>query len=120
MRELTFILPNATVLDCVPEPEMAHSYIQRALCRIFGGYSAHETFGGWLDDKGQMVFDRSIAYTVAAPWTRGQRNQIDKLIWEVGHGMLEQDAVYARLPNGKVRIVEQGESIWPWWQRIEL
>jgi len=120
MRELTFILPNATVLDSVLEPEAAHSYVQRALCRIFGGYSAHETFGGWLDAEGEMVFDRSIAYTVAADWTRAQRNQIDELIWDVGHRRLAQDAVYARLPNGKVRIVEAGESIWPRWWRVEL
>ena len=63
MHECSFILPlndnNGNSLIKL------HGELKNQLCRTFGGYTAQEVYGGWLDDNENLIEDNSIKYTVA-------------------------------------------------------
>jgi hypothetical protein len=38
--------------------------VEREACKRFGGYSKHMIKGGWLDDAGRLIKERSFRYEI--------------------------------------------------------
>ena len=57
LYEATFILPVCLAHDAAA--------FERKLAERFGGYSVHESRGGWINGKGDLVTDVNRTYTVA-------------------------------------------------------
>jgi len=102
MREARIILPLA---DNDGKPvDTAHEYLKGRLCRLFGGFTATPVMGGWMDDSGRLYEDRSIAYDVAMEDTYENARKVGSIA-EIAGQMAKQLAMYVRLPNGNVQIL---------------
>lgn len=82
-----------------------HRSLGRALCEAFGGYTATEGTGGWIDpDTDQMVYDQVVVYDVAMPDEFAYFRQLREIAVRFGR-LLDQKAVYVRTPEGRVEII---------------
>lgn len=103
MREARIILPLA---DNDGRPvEAAHDYLKARVCRLFGGFTANPVMGGWMDNDGRLYEDRSIAYDVAMADTAENAKSV-ATIARIAGDMAKQLAVYTRLPDGSVDIID--------------
>lgn len=104
MREARIILP---VLDNNGQSLVhAHDYLKRQLCLLFGGYTATASYGGWIDQKtGKLYEEQGTAYDIACEHTQENRAVLVGLA-QMLIELAQQKAIYLRLPNGNVQIVE--------------
>lgn len=103
MREARLILPNVgnDGADLTP----VHTTIRRALAERFGGFTAAPVFGGWVSPDGKLYEEAGTAYDAAAPDDTASAEFLRGLARTAGEAA-RQEAMYLRLPNGEVEIIE--------------
>ena len=79
-----------------------HEQYQKAFCHCFGGYTAYDVRGGWMNDHGRVFNDESIAYHIAMDdygpiKLRG--------LAQAAAGEFQQECIFIALPNGDVEFI---------------
>lgn len=70
---------------------LVHMGLKRELATAFGGYTAFETGGGWIDPNGKLVEEDGTTYQVAFPLER--MGEIVSLAHQAGR-LAKQQAVF--------------------------
>ena len=103
LRETRIILPLRTN-DGKPL-DWLHARLKRQLAEKFGGYTAFQSFGGWVDPKsGKLIEEASVTYDVAAP--EQSENYYLQILCEDLTEAAQQECIYLRLPTGSVNFIE--------------
>lgn len=79
-----------------------HSQYQKTFCIVFGGFTAYDVQGGWMNDEGKLFNDESIAYHIAMDdygpiKLRG--------LAQAAAGEFQQECIFIALPNGDVEFI---------------
>ena len=69
----------------------AHKSLKLELARTFGGFTAYETAGGWVNPEGELIEEDGTTYQVAFPLE--QMGLIVSLAHQAGR-MAHQQAVF--------------------------
>lgn len=106
MKEARIILPTVANGN-VRSSANVHQLLAVDLAYRFGGYTAIKGSGGWLDrEAGMLVTEEVTIYDVAvASHDARAAADLSDLALRAGR-QLDQKAVYVRLPNGEVRIID--------------
>lgn len=97
------MLTEARVI--LPKWAPAHDWLERTLIAKFGGVTITTGKGAWTNEHGDVVSEPVIIYDVAVPDNEASAATLTRL----GYALKErtgEDAIYIRLPGGKVVIVE--------------
>ncbi|MDW9531905.1 hypothetical protein RWE87_13440 [Sinorhizobium meliloti] len=92
--------------------ESAHAYIRKSLCKHFGGFTALDSFGGWIDpDSGVEYLEAGITYQTGMADTAENAELLRVIAIEAGI-MAQQLAMAVTLPNRAFEIltIAQEES----------
>jgi hypothetical protein len=107
-REARLVLPR----DVKPAPDAVHPKLCQELARAFGGNTRTQGQGGWIDqDTDQLVEDLNWIYDIAMPDEFQYFRQLKEIAIRYGR-LLNQKAVYIRMPGGQVEIVELTKTTW--------
>lgn len=82
-----------------------HEQYQKAFCACFGGYTAYDVRGGWMNDNGNMFHDESVSYHIAMNDDDGDMSgHVEKLrqLADAAAHEMRQEAIFIALPSGKV------------------
>lgn len=92
--------------------ELLHIDIEHHLCATFGGFTATDVRGGWLDN-GKVYRDTSVAYTILVSdgWS-DEEELFDAAQWLAFAA--RQEVVYLRLPTGEVHFVTEDNETRKW------
>jgi len=111
LREAKFTLPDRDN-DGVPA-DLAHKKFRAAMLRLFGGYTATPSFGGWWDAKaGKEVQEPGLTYTVAIPNDPASWQLFEVAALTAG-AAAGQSAVYMVGPDGTARVVSLKQEATP-------
>lgn len=99
MREALMILPNLDNAGQSLAP--IHRRLRLALANTFGGYTATPSEGGWVSPSGELMEEPGTLYRVAVP---DGRDTVFETIAMRAARDAAQEAVYMRLPDGRVNI----------------
>jgi len=95
MREAKIILP---LNDNQGEPmETAHSRLQKTLCTEFGGFTAQNATGGYVNQAGETQIEDVTIYFIAIQfkdWPKMQNIARDLI------DTTDQESIYLGQPNG--------------------
>lgn len=83
-----------------------HSQYQKTFCIVFGGFTAYDIRGGWMDDSGRIYQDESVSYHIAMEDTEGERNRLRGLA-SAARLECKQECIFIVLPNGNVEFVSE-------------
>ena len=106
MREYTFILPK-TDNDGAPLIGL-HCVLHKKLCDMFGGFTAVECSGGWIDSLGNVIIDHSVRYTVATDNELAEQFRDLAIAFGVS---AKQQAVYFVNGLGEVEIIDTSKPV---------
>ena len=81
-----------------------HEQYQKAFCACFGGYTAYDVRGGWMNEHGKLFHDESVSYHIAMDDTEENRDKLRKLA-EAAAGECKQEAIFIVLPSGEVEFI---------------
>lgn len=101
LHEAQIILPATTAGGDVR--------LNEALVLAFGGVTLTEGSGSWRGPDGRVHSEAVHIYSVAVAKTTENGNRLLNLARQFGI-LLDQLAVYLKLPNGEVRILERGKD----------
>jgi hypothetical protein len=90
--------------------ERAHDALARKLAGTFGGYTASDADGGWIDDTGKLVQERVRVYVIAMPCDEDNARQL-KVMARLLAEQLQEDCIYCKTPDGVVHFVTPGQTI---------
>jgi hypothetical protein len=107
MQEALLIVPNADN-DGASLAALRDS-IASQMCDAFGGVTENDAQGLWKDDSGKVYSEPVTRLVSAADDTQANVAELESLARQVLHDG-KQKAVYLRLPNGQVEIIESKES----------
>ena len=82
-----------------------HNQYQKAFAYCFGGFTAYDVRGGWMNDDGKMFHDESVAYHIAMDDDEGNMSgHVEKLrqLADAAAHEMRQEAIFIALPSGKV------------------
>ena len=79
-----------------------HEQYQKAFCVCFGGYTAYNVRGGWMNDDGELYRDESIAYHIAMDDMGPIK--LRALAQAAAHE-LKQECIFIVLPSGEVEFI---------------
>jgi hypothetical protein len=113
MREARIILPRTD--NAGHSVYHVHMLLRTRLARTFGGYTATEVSGGWIDGNGKLYHDDSYAYDVAIPDGKPADigysvSMLRDIAIEAGK-LAGQKSVYVRYPEGTVQIIDVPETV---------
>lgn len=103
MREARIILPVAD--NEGRGLEIIHGYLAKALCTTFGGATVTASNGMWCGPDGRVYDEPGKAYDVAMDATRENASKLRRIAIRCGR-LAKQLAVYVRLPDGSVEIID--------------
>lgn len=89
-----------------------HEQYQKAFCHCFGGYTAYDVRGGWMDDNRRVYHDESVSFHIAMcddETTDPVSGDVVKLLQlaRAAAGELRQECIFVALPSGEVRFITQ-------------
>jgi hypothetical protein len=102
MREARIILPFAE--NGGKDITFAHETLARELASTFGGFTAFNVQGGWVNGEGKLYLDAGRAYDVAMADTEENAAKLRGIARGIGK-LTHQEAVYLRYANGEVDIL---------------
>lgn len=83
----------------------AHMLIKRELCRAFGGFTALDSFGGWIDpETGVEYLEAGITYQTGMENTPENETALRSIAYRAGL-MAKQLAMAVTLPSGEFAIL---------------
>lgn len=75
-------------------------YQARKIAAIaFGGYTVHETVGGWVNPAGETIHEPGVSFLIIA----GGLSEVEKFAQVLGH-LLGQESVLLIAPDGRAVI----------------
>lgn len=83
-----------------------HQVYQEAFCACFGGYTAYDVRGGWMNEHGKLFHDESVSYHIAMDDTAENAAKLRKLA-QAAAGELKQECIFIVLPNGNVEFISK-------------
>lgn len=85
--------------------DSAHAHIRKSLCRFFGGFTALDSFGGWIDpESGTEYLEAGITYQTGMADTAENAELLRTIAIEAGI-MAQQLAMAITLPNRAFEIL---------------
>ncbi len=81
-----------------------HEQYQKTFCIIFGGFTAYEVQGGWMDYSGRICQDTSVSYHIAMDDMGTIK--LRALAQAAAHE-LKQECIFIVLPNGNVEFISK-------------
>lgn len=81
-----------------------HEQYMKAFCACFGGFTAYDVRGGWMNEHGKLYHDESVSYHIAMDDTAENVAKLRKLA-EAAAGECKQEAIFIVLPSGEVEFV---------------
>ena len=86
--------------------DSAHAFIKKSLCNHFGGFTAFDSFGGWIDpETGKEYLEAGITYQTGMENTNGNIVML-RLIAKGAGSIANQLAMAITLPNGIFEILD--------------
>ena len=79
-----------------------HEQYQKTFCIIFGGFTAYEVQGGWMDYSGRICQDASVSYHIAMDDMGPIK--LRALAQAAAHE-LKQECIFIVLPSGEVEFI---------------
>lgn len=83
--------------------------LNEALVQAFGGVTLTEGSGSWRGPDGHVHSEAVSIYTVAVAKTTENGNRLLNIARQFGI-LLDQLAMYLKLPTGEVRLLERGKD----------
>lgn len=89
-----------------------HEQYQKAFCHCFGGYTAYDVRGGWMNDNGRVFNDESVSFHIAMHDDESSdpvSGDVVKLLQlaRAAAGELRQECIFVALPSGEIRFITQ-------------
>ena len=81
-----------------------HEVYQEAFCKVFGGFTAYDVRGGWMNEQGKLFRDESVSYHIAMEETPECFDALRTLA-RAAAGECKQEAIFIVLPNGNVEFI---------------
>lgn len=81
-----------------------HQEYRKAFCIVFGGYTAYDVQGGWMNDDGKLFNDESVAYHIAMDDNNVNVEKFRGLA-QAAAGEFQQECIFIALPNGDVEFI---------------
>ena len=110
MHEAKIIIPNTA--KAPGDAARALQFALKACASTFGGYTATQAQGGWINDAGELIEEPVTVITVACGPNAGVDGD-EALRWialRVGR-IAAQDCVYVQQPDGEV-ILYPTRELW--------
>lgn len=82
----------------------AHVAYQRAFCTVFGGFTAYDVRGGWMDDSGRIYQDESVSYHIAMDDTLANAEKLRGLA-KAAALECTQECIFIVIPSGDVEFI---------------
>lgn len=82
----------------------AHDIYQKAFCSAFGGFTAYDVRGGWMNDKGILYQDESVSYHIAMDDTFANAEKLRGLA-KAAALECRQECIFIVLPSGDVEFI---------------
>ena len=113
MREAKIIVPNTA--KAPGDAARALQFALKACASTFGGYTATQAQGGWINDAGELIEEPVTVITIAceANLATNAMTINEALRWialRVGR-IAAQDCIYVQQPDGEV-ILYQTRELW--------
>lgn len=90
--------------------DSAHAYMRQALCHHFGGFTALDSFGGWIDpETGKEYLEAGITYQTGMADNAENSARLRAIAERAGR-MASQLAMAITLPSGEFEIIEIKEE----------
>lgn len=110
LRQASIILP---INDNQGESLGAvHNKLQTTLCKLFGGFTAVDSFGGWLSPEGKLYREPGKLYKVAMEPTTSNA----AVLRDIARGLAQeadQECIFVEQANGEVEFVSQPAPVIP-------
>lgn len=81
-----------------------HEVYQEAFCKVFGGFTAYNVSGGWINEQGKLFRDESVSYHIAMDETPACINALRTLA-RAAATECKQEAIFIVLPSGEVEFI---------------
>ena len=81
-----------------------HQTYQKAFAYHYGGFTAYDVRGGWMNEDGKMFHDESVAYHIAMDDNNGNIEKFRGLA-QAAAGEFQQECIFIALPNGDVEFI---------------
>ena len=112
MHEAKIIIPNTA--KAPGDAARALQFALKACASTFGGYTATQAQGGWINDAGELIEEPVTVLTIAGHSNAGVGMTINEALrWialRVGR-IAAQDCVYVQQPDGEV-ILYPTRELW--------
>jgi hypothetical protein len=83
----------------------AHSFLEFALLKTFGGYTRYEARGAWQDDDGVVYYDENYVYDVAIEPIPSAIQKFRDIAVNAGQ-LAGQEAIAIVLPAGIFEVIK--------------
>ena len=87
----------------------AHEFIMRKACELFGGFTAIDSVGGWLDERGILYQEEGKTYQIAMVDSPDNRFKLKSIAVFAGK-RANQLAMFVTYPGGAAEILELSEK----------
>jgi len=85
--------------------QAVHYGLRRSLAKAFGGYTALDSHGGWIDDSGKLYDEPGVTYQIACEPSDANRETLRQIA--VSHGRAAaQLAVFVSYACGTAEIID--------------
>jgi len=85
--------------------QAVHYSLRRELAKRFGGYTALESHGGWIDESGKLYDEPGITYQCACDDCEANREAL-RQIAKIHGRAAAQLAVFVTYPCGTAEIID--------------
>ena len=112
MKEAKIILPIAN--NSGESIDVLHNRLKKALCRLFGGYTATASNGGWMSPDGTLYEEPGVVYTVAMDSAGNGRLRV---IAQALALLASQECIYVQYTSGQVVFIDSAgiQSAYAWY-----
>jgi len=103
LRLAQIILPKAD--NDGADLKAVHYSLRRAIAKRFGGFTALDSFGGWIDDSGKLFEEPGVTYQIACEDSEETRAALREIATVHGRAAA-QLAVFVSYPDGSADILD--------------
>jgi hypothetical protein len=104
MREAKIILPVYPEHLSMGEATELHVHLQQRLANTFGGFTATEGDGGWINDAWKLITERVRIYVVANQGDEGEAQALRNIAQWLAEESAE-DCIYVCYADGEVELI---------------
>lgn len=82
----------------------SHANFQRKFCEAFGGFTAYDVRGGWIDHAGKLYQDESVSFHIAMDDNSATASALRAIAMEAATE-LKQEAIFIVYASGIVDFI---------------